>query len=282
MVLRHKPLTAAGPVNRDADPRAILLWFEDRSPVPLMPPPRFREYGPLADDPDRHEAGFPIEAVKGLAFGIEYLDLRGWLSTRTIRCLALDPTKPGYLKAFCNVRRTTRVFRLDRIVSTTNLRTGKTSESGAERVLLAPYFLPEDPACIAFSSAQEAVKNGLYVLLSLAMAGGTLSADARQVVLSYVVEEIAQLRLKPPPMALVEIWIDNLSPTPDLVLAGIRELLTDKPAMTRLLPRILALSRIPETPGAPGDGALRELMRAVRAFYCPRRTSHTIDFVASR
>ena len=34
----------------------VVGWFERRGEIPLAPPPRLREYGPLADDPDRPDA----------------------------------------------------------------------------------------------------------------------------------------------------------------------------------------------------------------------------------
>ena len=92
----------------------------------------------------------PLPFIGGATFGIEYLDQRGWASTRTIRCIALDPARPALLQAYCNVRKTTRMFRLDRIISTTNLRTGVTTQNGAQSVLFAPAFLPDEPCCAVF------------------------------------------------------------------------------------------------------------------------------------
>src|SRR5687768_18507889 len=100
-------------------------WFEKRGEIPLASPRGVREYGPISDDPERPDDHFPSDDIRGLAFALEYCDARGWASTRTIRCLGLDPRYPAALKAYCNVRHTTRAFRVDRIISIANYRTGR-------------------------------------------------------------------------------------------------------------------------------------------------------------
>ena len=70
----------------------VVEWFEERGEIPLLPPYRVREYAPLTDDPDRPVDEQFVDTIDGVAFAIEYCDSHGWMSTRTIRCLAIDPT----------------------------------------------------------------------------------------------------------------------------------------------------------------------------------------------
>ena len=160
-------------------------WFEKRGEIPLARPPGLREYGPVADDPDRPEEEFIAGAVTGVAFGLEYCGiLHGWASTRTIRCLAIDLTNPCSLKAYCNVRRTTRTFRVDRIISIADLRTGRILSSAEHMALLAGN-LPgqmgdqDDHSFRAFCELRQATRDGVFALLQIAMSDGRLGDPAK-------------------------------------------------------------------------------------------------------
>lgn len=242
----------------------VAAWFAARGEVPLLAPPRFRGYGPLADDPDLPDADFSADEIRGVSFGLEYCDSRGWVSTRTIRCLGLDPTAPARLKAFCNVRGTTRTFRLDRIVSLVDLRTGGILTGEAHRQLLAPY-LPEQEAD-AFGQAMRdlhaATRDGVLALLHLAMPEGRLGDHAREIVLDYIEAEAGAAACPLPPVRAVELWIDNLSPPADAVTDAVVRLAWDKDRLVRLLPSILSIVRTHRS--LIQEEALRGLLREIR------------------
>jgi hypothetical protein len=243
-------------------------WFERRGEIPLAPPPRLREYVPLSDDPDPADATYPVDAVRGLAFALEYCDSRGWVSTRTVRCLAVDPEAPVFLSAFCNARRTTRTFRLDRIVAIGELRTGRILTADQHSMLLGPYLGMEksDPRVRMLAELRQATKDGVFALLQLAMASGRLDAACRATILDYVKMEAEAVRCAMPAADAVELWIDNLSPPLDAVLTAVRTLLADKEKFARFLPFVLKVMRGLET--YPNEGnAVRELMEAVRSHY---------------
>src|SRR5262245_51434208 len=104
----------------------VVKWFEKRGAIPLVPPATIREYGSLTDDPDRFGGGgYSTAGIRGGAFVIEYLDSRGWTSIRTIRCLGMDTRHPASITAYCRVRDKVCKFRLDRIISVMDLRTGR-------------------------------------------------------------------------------------------------------------------------------------------------------------
>ena len=283
MALKYTPIRATAPAAKRGDLRPIVSWFARRGEIPLVAPPRFREYCPLADDPDRNGLDFPDASVSGLAFGIDYLDLRGWLSTRVVRCVALNTTRPGALKAYCSVRKSVRTFRLDRIVSTTNLRSGVTAQGGSHLVLLAPSFLKDDPACLAFARVRDAVRSGVFLLLSMAMGNGRLSSSAREVVLSHVLKEAQYLGLPTPPLDLVMLWLENLSPSEELVLSAVPDLLADKAATIRFLPRLLEITRVFGVADSIDAAAMRELIAAIRGYFqADRVPATTRDLVARR
>ncbi len=242
-------------------------WFEKRGEIPLVPPPRFREYGPLRDDPDRPDADFSDMSVCGVAFAIEYCDQHGWMSTRTVRCLALDSRPPACLKAFCHVRGTTRSFRIDRIISVVDLRSGAILPGDAHVALLAPY-LPQhrqDPEISAMRDLLDAAASGAFTLLQIAMAEGRLGDREREVVLDYVAAEAAAVKIPLPPQAAVELWVDNLAPPLDSVVAAIGRLLSEKDKLVRLLPWFLKLVRSREAAGE--ERSISELIAEIRLHY---------------
>jgi hypothetical protein len=242
-------------------------WFEKRGEIPLVPPPRFREYGPLRDDPDRPDADFSDMSVRGVAFAMEYCDQHGWMSTRTVRCLALDPRPPACLRAFCHVRGTSRTFRIDRIISVVDLRSGAILPGDAHVALLAPY-LPQhrhEPEISAMRDLLDAAASGVFALLQIAMAEGRLGDREREVVLDYVAAEAAALQVPFPTQAAVELWVDNLAPPLDTVVAAVVRLLSEKDKLVRLLPSFLKLVRSRE--GGRQEQSIRDLIAEIRLHY---------------
>jgi hypothetical protein len=246
----------------------VAQWFERQGEIPLTRPPAFREYVPVADDPDRPDHEFEDRAIRGLAFALEYCDLHGWVSSRTIRCLALNPAKPACLKAYCNVRGATGTFRLDRIVAITHLRTGQILTGKQHVALLAPYLPGEtdDPELASLCALQPEVKDGVFALLHLAMAEGKLRLRSRQIVLDYVRAEADAMRHPLIPSDTIGFWIDNLSPPLDAVVASVEHLLTQKEKLTRLLPWLLKVVRSWDSSHIPEERVL-ELIEEIRQHF---------------
>ena len=240
-------------------------WFERRGEIPLVPPPRIREYEPLDDDADPPDADFSDESIRGVAFGIEYCAQRGWLSRRTIRCLALDPRPPTCIKAFCHVRGTSRAFRIDRIVSIIDFRSGRMLASDEHVAILAPYLAQDvSESAALLRRVHELARPGVFALLQFAMVEGRLGDAERQIVLDYVAAEAAAAGL-PFPADHIELWIDNLAPTLDAVVTATGELLATKEGFARLLPRLLKLVRARE--GARHEESITELFAEIRQHY---------------
>jgi hypothetical protein len=246
----------------------VVGWFARRGEVPLAPPFRRREYAPLDDDPDG-SSNFTNHKICGVAFSLEYCDSRGWASTRVVRCLALDPLHPARLRAYCHVRQAERTFRIDRIISITDLRSGRIVSSDGHRILLAPYLLPDeetDPSLTALIELQDATRDGVFALLQLAMPDGRLSHAARTAVFQYVRQEAEAQRCRMPPGAYVELWLDNLAPPLDAVLGSVRNLLLEREKLARLLPYLLKVVRC-RSRSDEDEQALRELIAEVRQHF---------------
>jgi hypothetical protein len=248
--------------------QGVASWFAKRGEIPLVPPPRLREYGPLSDDPDRPDEAFRAKDVCGVAFAMEYCDSRGWVSTRTIRCLGLDRGPPASLKAFCSVRGTTRTFRVDRIISIAGLRTGHILSAEEHVDLLAPYSGAHelDPAVAPMRALHRATRDGVFALLQIAMPGGCLAAGPRDIVLGYIEAEAAATGCPLPSAKSVELWIDNLAPPLDAVTGAVDRLLAEKDKFARLLPWLLKVVRSREG-FADQEEAVRELIAEVRAHF---------------
>jgi hypothetical protein len=247
--------------------QGVTGWFERRGEIPLSPPLGLREYGPLSDDPERAAGGAQSAAIRGAAFVLEYCDSRGWMSTRAVRCLGLDVEAPMSLRAFCNVRKTTRTFRLDRIISIADLRTGAILSGSAHFGLLAPY-LPQyehDAAVRALRGLQGAARDGVYALLQIGMPDGRLSDEVRAIVLGYVQAEAEAVNQALPPAASVGLWIDNLAPPLDAVVEAVARLLGEKDKFVRLLPWLLKVARTSQSD--VGEDSVRDLIAEVRAHY---------------
>ena len=219
-------------------------WFEARGEIPLVRPSGILEYGPLSDDPERPDENFSADGIRGVAFALEYCDSRGWVSTRTIRCLGLDPRGPAHLKAFCNVRGTSRSFRIDRIIAIAELRSGRILSGEAHVGLLAPYLDdPADHRVAAMRELHSVARDGVFALLQLAMPEGRLEEKAREIVLAYVKGEADVTQCPLPPADAVELWIDNLAPPLDAVVSAVNNLLAEKDKFVRLLPWLLKVMR---------------------------------------
>jgi hypothetical protein len=248
--------------------QGVAAWFAKRGEIPLSPPAGLREYGPLSDDPDRPDDEFGSTVIGGVAFAMEYCDSRGWVSTRAVRCLALDPRPPVSFKAFCNVRGTTRTFRFDRIVSIMGLRTGHILSAEAHLELLAPYQDAHglDPRLTPMRTLQRATGDGVFALLQLAMLDGRLTAAARDIVLGYVEAEAEATASPLPSPTAVELWVDNLAPPLDAVAASVDRLLAEKDKFARLLPWLLKAVRSREA-FADQEESVRELIAEVRGHF---------------
>ena len=246
----------------------VAEWFARRGELPLPPPPALRGYGPLSDDPDRPEPEFTSDLIRGVAFGMEYCDSRGWASTRTVRCLALDPRPPLSIKAFCSVRATTRTFRVDRIISIVNFRTGAILSADHHVALLAPYLheYDYDHRTGQLRSLQAATRDGVFALLQFAMTDGRLGDRSRDIVLGYVQAEAQAMGCSLPSPELVELWIDNLAPPLDAVTAAVDRLLAEKAKFARLLPWLFKVVRGREA-FADQEEAIRELIDEVRSHF---------------
>jgi len=246
----------------------VVRWNEKRGEVPLVPPPSVREYASLTDDPDRFGGGYSIEGVRGVAFAIEYLDSHGWVSTRTVRCLGVDTRHPASFTAYCHVRDKVCKFRVDRIISIIDFRSGRVLSSDEHLALLAPY-LPDDspePYLSALVDIQTATRDGVFALLHISMPEGRLADRPRAIVHDYVRTEAGVLGLPLPSFELVELWIDNLAPTRDAVTASVTKLLGDKAKFARLMPWLLKIVRSQDS-FLEQEDALRELMAEVRAHF---------------
>lgn len=245
-------------------------WFERRGELPLAPTAGLREYGPMADDGDLPESTTFSNAIGGVAFGLEYCDSRGWVSTRTIRCIGIDARRPASLKAYCTLRRTTRSFQVDRIISIMNYRTGAILSGDEHGALLAPYLAAEGTECEApvtsLRALQRCARGGVYALLHLAMPEGRLGDGPRSLILDYVEAEAGAAVRRLPPQELVELWIDNLAPSLDSVVAAVQSLVDEKDKLARLLPWLLKIVRSQES-FAVQETAIRELIAEVRGHY---------------
>ena len=246
----------------------VVRWFERRGGIPLATPPRFREYDSLTDDPDKFGGGYSIEGIRGVAFAVEYCDSHGWTSTRTIRCLGVDARHPASITAYCHVRDRVCRFRLDRIISIVDLRSGRILSSDEHLALLAPYLPDEapEPYLTNLINVQTATRDGVFALLQLSMPDGRLGDTPREVIHRYVRSEAGVLGLRFPAPELIALWTDNLAPPLDAVTASVTRLLSDKAKFSRLLPWLLKIVRCQEDFPEPEE-ALRELMAEVRAHF---------------
>lgn len=246
----------------------VVGWFERWGEVPLTSPLRLREYAPVEDDPDG-QCYFSNESIRGVAFAMEYCDGRGWASTRLVRCVAADPLHPARIRAYCNVRQAERTFRVDRIISIADLRSGQILSGDAHTTLLAPYLGPFDETdrhLAALVETQEAARDGVFALLHLAMPEGRLSHMARTAVVQYARQEAEAQNCRTPFGSHVELWVDNLAPPLDAVLGSVRTLLQDREKFARVLPFVLKVMRA-RGKTTEGEEALRELIAEVRQHF---------------
>lgn len=245
----------------------VAEWFAKRGELPLVRPASFREYTPLDDDPDSRR-DCTEQRIRGVAFGLEYCDSRGWASTRMVRCLAVDPVHPACLSAYCSVRQAPRTFRIDRIISIADLRTGRILSGHEQMALLSSYLRgsPDSEEFAALADVQEVTRDGVFALLQLAMPDGRLSAAARSTVISYVKAEADATRTVLAPSGDIEVWIDNLLPPLGGVLDSVTALLTDKDRFARLLPWLLKVMRSRDT-FADEEEDVRELIAEVRRHF---------------
>jgi hypothetical protein len=261
----------------------VFQWFEERGEIPLLTPYRVREYGPLTDAPERAVDDAFVDTIDGVAFAMEYCDAHGWMSTRTVRCLAINPKHPACIRAFCSVRREVTTLRVDRIISIIELRTARILQGGEYLALLAPYLTQAEPGANvrAVRALQQVTRDGVFALLHVAMRDGKLSDEARDLVLSYISAEAYACICSEPPTELVELWVDNLAPSLDGVLAAVARLLEDREKIARLLPYLLKVARCND-PSISIEISLRDLMAAVRTHFRDHPRGFPSDLRATR
>jgi len=261
----------------------VIEWFEERGEIPLLTPYRVREYGPLTDAPERASDDEFVDTIDGVAFAMEYCDAHGWMSTRTVRCLAINPKHPACIRAFCNVRGEVTTFRVDRIITIIDLRTARILTGGEYLALLAPYLTQAEPSpnVRALAALRRVARDGVFALLHVAMRDGKLSDEARDLVLNYVSAEAWANVVSEPPLELIELWIDNLAPLLDTALAAVDRLLEDREKIARLLPYLLKVARCND-PSIAIENDLRDLMAAVRSHYRDHPRDFPNDIRATR
>ncbi len=247
----------------------VMEWFEARGEIPLLPPCRVREYGPLTDDTDRPADEHFVNTIRGVAFAIEYCDSHGWLSTRTVRCLSIDPERHACISAYCHVRDQVMTFRVDRIISVIDLRSGDMLPGDAHFALLAPYLtqVRPDRATRRLKETQGATRDGVFALLQVA--NGVLGDDARGVVVDYVKAEAEAAGCPVAPAELISLWVRNLAPPLDAAKDAVKNLLADRDKFARLMPSLLKIARCGDTP-AVSEELLRALFTAVRGHFSDR------------
>jgi hypothetical protein len=261
----------------------VVEWFEGHGEIPLRPPFHVREYASVTDDPDRAVDENFVSTIRGVAFAIEYCDSHGWMSTRTIRCLAIDPFHPAHISAFCHVRGNVTTFRVDRIISIIGLNSGSVLSSDQHLALLAPYLSePEEGTdTAAIVALQKATRDGVFALLDIAMGETGLHDQARHTILGYVAAEAKARGCALPPTNLINLWIGNLAPPLDSVTDAITNLLSDRERFARLLPWLLKVARCPGSV-AVSEEALRELFAAVRRHFRDEPHDFPSDLRATR
>ena len=132
----------------DLRTRLARLWEEVRGRSPVTAPPPETTFGPAVDAdellgpvPDESvPPAWQAEPISGQTMVIVYKDSRGAASQRQIVCKRLEGySSSAQLVAWCDLRRQQRTFRVDRIVSATDLITGEVYEPGL--VLLEAFTL---------------------------------------------------------------------------------------------------------------------------------------------
>jgi hypothetical protein len=113
---------------------------------------------------------------------------------------------------------------------------------------------------------QGATRDGVFALLHLAMPDGRLTLAARDIVLGYVQAEAEATCCALPSPAAAELWIDNLAPPLDAVVASVDRLLAEKDKFARLLPWLLKVVRSREA-FADQEESVRELIAEIRAHF---------------
>ena len=164
------------------------------------------------------------------------------------------------------MRQAIRTFRIDRIISIFDLRSGRMLSSEEHLALLAPYSGDESSESGSMHALRAAVGDGVFALLHLAMADGRLGETARNMVLAYVRAEAEAVGSALPADAEIELWIDNLSPPLDAVRSSVDNLLAEKDKFVRLLPCLLKIVRLQES-FAVQEESVRELIAEVREHF---------------
>ena len=113
------------------------------------------------------------------------------------------------------------------------------------------------------------------------MPNGRLATAPRVAVLNYVKAEAQALNCAVPPHAYIELWIDNLAPPLDAVVASVNNLLGDKDKFARLLPWLLKVMRCQES-FPEQEETVRALIDEVRSHFRHKLFEWPHDIRATR
>ncbi|MEO8669412.1 MAG: exonuclease domain-containing protein [Bauldia sp.] len=185
---------------------------------PLRPPPGHAQGGPPEDEEPEAGAEEFVD-IDGLCVAIGYTDASGQWSVRTIRCEgARRDNGVVYLDAWCLLRNGRRSFRLDRIGSVADYRTGEDLGDPTDYVgsfVPGAWFARGDRTTGHLTLEEVGFfADGAKVLLYLAMEDGELHDAEQAVILDYALGRLrAAGRAGPYSEQGVARWIDNHVPT---------------------------------------------------------------------
>jgi len=190
-------------------------FFADRDDTPVIPPAEFHCAGPEYDA-EEFSSGKELDDIEGLAVGLYYRDANGVASRRIVVCNTIDPSPPGYINGFCQLRNDDRTFRIDRIEALVDVETGEFIDGRAIGRFFAPYFDRADTELAARNMRllQRRVGPSVRVLAFLALADGKWHPLEKRIAVEYAMDEASYMV----PDAVfeeeeIERWVGNLRPT---------------------------------------------------------------------
>ena len=248
--------------------RVIDRLFVNRKDVPIVPPRNFIMEGPEEDAPEAVNESHSLKDIDGLALAIEYQDPSGAISTRVISCRSVNPTPPGFLRAYCHLRDEYRTFRIDHIRSITDMETGEVIDKHGVVDFLGPYIVysVKQKNVRAQRRLQYRAGPGVKVLVFLAAADGHVHSKERKVILDYAVTE--SLMASPDQDFDSEAtirWINHVKPTRYAARVAALKLTEDRDRFSRFSKTILSLIRADGHVDRAEAEAVREIIAAVRA-----------------
>jgi hypothetical protein len=193
----------------------------------------------------------PIE-TSGRMLVIEYSDSKGALSCRRItfrRIEHLPSTNDDgryYLIGWCHERRALRSFRVDRLLSLMDGRTGEIFEpieSGIELLSEAGFVSRSAPARAPTRSARSLLRDGLKILTFLARCDGAAHPSEMEIIADYCRERAAQVGLGVDGSIIEGILdeADRLYPDTDTFLDAAERAFRDQANGTLLISKARAL-----------------------------------------